>query len=81
MIQTHSSKFLQQGCSLGGVLCGALTPRDFHPSSPLNKHLGGHRYQNIAEVQEGVSQVSHMCLTGAHMCLTGVPFAKPRILY
>jgi hypothetical protein len=31
---------------------GALAPRDFHFPGPLKKHRGGHRFQNIAELQE-----------------------------
>ena len=41
---------------MGGSCVGALAPRDFHLSSPLKKRLGGHRFQNIAELQEATSQ-------------------------
>jgi hypothetical protein len=33
-----------------------LAPSDYHLFSPLKKHLGGNRFQNVVEVQEAVSQ-------------------------
>ena len=41
---------------LSVVLCGVLAPSDFHVFGPQMKHLGGHRLQNVAKVQEAMLQ-------------------------
>jgi hypothetical protein len=56
-------------------LCGVLAPSDFHLFGPLEKHLGGHKCQTDAEVQEAVSQWfcsqnPESCAEGMHSLIT-----------
>ncbi|GFG39825.1 hypothetical protein Cfor_08805 [Coptotermes formosanus] len=37
----------------------ALAPKNFHLFSPLKRHLSGHRFQNVAAMQEAVLQWFH----------------------
>jgi histone-lysine N-methyltransferase SETMAR len=37
-----------------------FAPTDFHLFGPLKKHLGGHRFQDVVEVQQAVSQWFHL---------------------
>jgi histone-lysine N-methyltransferase SETMAR len=58
-----------------------LALSDFHLLGPLKKHLGGHRFQTVVEVQEAVSQWFnlqsrefytdgiHSLITHYHKCL------------
>jgi hypothetical protein len=74
VFHTPHRNFYNKAAIWGGCV-GALAPRDFHLPGPLKQHRGGHRFQNIAELQEVTAkllllQSPEFCVENIHLLTT-----------